>query len=85
EPGDIENNLNRIPGVLQSAETASRDSQGQVRHLSAFVVTEGVSADVIRKALEETLPAYMIPKIITVTDRLPVNTNGKTDRKALTE
>ena len=85
ELGDIENNLNRIPGVLQSAVTASRDSQGQVRHLSAFVVTEGVSSDAIRKALEETLPGYMIPKIITVTDRLPVNTNGKTDRKALTE
>ena len=85
EPGDIENNLNRIPGVLQSAVTASRDSQGQVKSLKAFVVTEGVSADAIRKALEETLPGYMIPKIITVTDRLPVNTNGKTDRKALTE
>ena len=98
ELGDIENNLNRISGVLQSAVTAVRDKQGQVRYLKAFVVTgevqkttgedtdkKALCAEAIRKALEETLPGYMIPKIISITDKLPVNANGKTDRKALTE
>jgi D-alanine--poly(phosphoribitol) ligase subunit 1 len=90
ELGDIENNLNRISGVLQSAVTAVRDNQGQVRYLKAFVVIEetdknALCAEAIRKALEETLPGYMIPKIISITDKLPVNANGKTDRKALTE
>ena len=37
----------------------------------------------IRRKLAEMLPGYMIPKTVTVTDSLPRNANGKTDRKAL--
>jgi D-alanine--poly(phosphoribitol) ligase subunit 1 len=84
ELSDIENNLNLIPGVRQSAVTAVRDVQGQVRYLKAFIAAEALETEAIRAALKETLPEYMIPKIITVTDKLPVTVNGKTDRKALT-
>ncbi|KAH6963257.1 hypothetical protein DER45DRAFT_552701 [Fusarium avenaceum] len=31
------------------------------------------------------LPAYMIPKVITILDEMPVNASGKVDRKALVE
>ncbi|KAI6765955.1 hypothetical protein HG530_007025 [Fusarium avenaceum] len=31
------------------------------------------------------LPAYMVPKVITILDEMPVNANGKVDRKALVE
>lgn len=37
----------------------------------------------IRRKLAEMLPGYMIPKTVAVTDSLPRNANGKTDRKAL--
>ena len=37
----------------------------------------------IKENLEKTLPSYMIPKIITVVDKLPMNKNNKVDRKAL--
>jgi amino acid adenylation domain-containing protein len=41
----------------------------------------------VREELEARLinhlPAYMIPKVITILDEMPVNANGKVDRKAL--
>ncbi|OCQ18712.1 hypothetical protein A7985_23370 [Pseudoalteromonas luteoviolacea] len=37
----------------------------------------------IRAHLGDKLPYYMVPSAIKVMDRLPLNTNGKVDRKAL--
>lgn len=39
--------------------------------------------ELIRKAVSDRLPAYMIPEIIRITDRLPLSANGKIDRKTL--
>lgn len=82
---DIENNLNRIPGVLESAVTAPRNASGTVKTLQAFCVTEsdGIDSVYIKNALREKLPEYMIPKTIHIVERLPISTNGKIDRKAL--
>ncbi|KAI2787072.1 Beauvericin nonribosomal cyclodepsipeptide synthetase BEA1 [Penicillium oxalicum] len=37
----------------------------------------------LRCALQATLPSYMIPSRITVLDSMPLNPNGKVDRRAL--
>ena len=37
----------------------------------------------IKDELRKLLPSYMIPKSIKVLDKLPINNNGKIDRKAL--
>ena len=42
-----------------------------------------LNAGAIRKALEPLLPKYMFPSVCTQMVSLPVNPNGKTDRKAL--
>ena len=39
----------------------------------------------LRQSLKAVLPDYMVPSAITVLDRLPLNANGKIDRKALPE
>ncbi|EME80348.1 uncharacterized protein MYCFIDRAFT_177299 [Pseudocercospora fijiensis CIRAD86] len=39
----------------------------------------------LRDRLRSQLPSYMIPSKIAVLERMPVNSNGKTDRKALLE
>jgi amino acid adenylation domain-containing protein len=39
----------------------------------------------LKARLLNHLPAYMIPKVITILDEMPVNANGKVDRKALVE
>lgn len=37
----------------------------------------------VRKALHSQLPSYIIPRRVTVLDRMPTNYNGKVDRKQL--
>ncbi|CAE7020055.1 destruxin synthetase [Pyrenophora teres f. teres] len=37
----------------------------------------------LTELLEAQLPAYMVPQTITILDAMPVNPNGKVDRKAL--
>ncbi len=47
---------------------------------------EGASApdlDVVKAALQQALPAYMVPSVFVVLDELPVNASGKLDRRAL--
>jgi acyl-CoA synthetase (AMP-forming)/AMP-acid ligase II len=44
---------------------------------------DGVQAAALRQALAAALPDYMVPSAIVVLDSLPLNSNGKVDRKAL--
>ncbi|KAK5991451.1 Nonribosomal peptide synthetase dtxS1 [Cladobotryum mycophilum] len=39
----------------------------------------------LQEKLKSQLPSYMIPKVLTFLDKMPVNDNGKVDRRALTE
>ncbi|MBO4325355.1 MAG: AMP-binding protein [Lachnospiraceae bacterium] len=86
ELDEIECAVNRIAGVAECAVIAKRNPEGIVKTIQAFAVPEKGSActpESIKRELSEMLPAYMIPKTVAVTDSLPRNANGKTDRKAL--
>ena len=84
---DIENNIISIPGVQECAVIAKYTENNNVKTIKAFVATEAAEFDssYIRNELSKKIPGYMIPRTITVLDRLPVNKNGKIDRKALAE
>ena len=78
---DIENNIAVIPGVLECAVT------GSSKTVKAFVVTEKNEYDscYIKAELKKRVPDYMIPRTIEILDKLPMNQNGKIDRKELAE
>ncbi len=82
ELNDIEYNINKINGVMECAVVAKYDDNNNVKTIKAFVVTNKDS-NYIKEELEKLIPIYMMPKSIKVIDRLPVNSNGKVDRKAL--
>ena len=51
----------------------------------AYVAGETADADALRTALAQALPEYMVPAVIVPLESLPLNANGKVDRKALPE
>ncbi|MGN1443328.1 MAG: AMP-binding protein [Acutalibacteraceae bacterium] len=86
ELADIEHNLMRLPGVQQCAVIADYGKNEKVRALRAFVVPEdGADSQEseMKKELSELLPDYMIPKTIRFLSEMPLNKNGKLDRKGL--
>ena len=64
-------------------------SRGKRRNLVGYLVlgTMPTPNDLkeIRRFLQSKLPDYMVPSALAVLDKLPVNTNQKVDRKALSK
>lgn len=86
ELDDIEQNIGNIKGVTDCAVVSKSSENNSVKTIKAFVVSEDFcDEEYIRCQLKQKLPDYMIPKIIKRVERLPVNGNGKTDRKLLSE
>lgn len=84
ELGEIEAILDGMPGVSRCAVVLAKG-----RQLAAFVVSENrdsrLSAEAVRRFLEERLPQYMVPAFIDVVESLPLTPNGKVDRQKLSE
>jgi amino acid adenylation domain-containing protein/non-ribosomal peptide synthase protein (TIGR01720 family) len=82
---EIESALANCPGVGQAAVIVREDRTGDKR-LAAYVVPVAchtIDPAELRKSLADSLPDYMVPAFITVLAALPLNSNGKLDRKAL--
>ncbi|XOZ86368.1 non-ribosomal peptide synthase/polyketide synthase [Nocardia testacea] len=88
ELGEIEAALLALPGVSQTAVVAQSDPRTGDR-LVGYVVPSGGAAGVdtgrIQAELGRRLPSYMVPSVWVELDALPLNANGKLDRKALPE
>ncbi|SNT48365.1 amino acid adenylation domain-containing protein [Rhodococcoides kyotonense] len=89
ELGEIESVLGAVDGVRDAVVLARRDERVGDR-LVAYVVGDpgsgvDVDVDVLRSAVGEYLPSYMVPSAFVTLDALPLNVNGKLDRQALPE
>ncbi len=78
EPGEIESELRRWPGVREAVVVAASDPPILVAHIEADTLDEPA----LRAALASRLPSAAIPRRLLRCDRLPTNTNGKIDRRA---
>ncbi|QSI32382.1 amino acid adenylation domain-containing protein [Variovorax sp. RKNM96] len=86
ELGEIEAQLLAQPTLREAVVVAKQGAAGA--SLVAYVAPHaGQSVDVaaLRESLGRTLPDYMVPKAIVVLEALPLNANGKVERKALPE
>ncbi|WP_452672780.1 amino acid adenylation domain-containing protein [Streptomyces amritsarensis] len=85
EPGEIEDALTRHPSVAEAAVTVHEPAPGD-RRLAAYVTAAGAQApdpDSLLDHLAGLLPEHMVPATLDVLDALPLNQNGKADRRAL--
>lgn len=83
ELGEIENVIRNLK-MVQDVAVIVADIGGTGDAICAYVVSpEKIEIDTIRKNIEEELPSYMIPSYFMQIEKLPVNSNGKIDTKAL--
>ncbi|KZN46667.1 non-ribosomal peptide synthetase [Pseudoalteromonas luteoviolacea] len=85
ELGEIEHALSLCPGVKDSVVIA-RDIREGDKCLIAYLVAsqeEEELISIVRRHLLECLPEHMVPSAFVLLDNLPLNINGKVDRKAL--
>ena len=84
ECGEIEAVLGQYPDVKESV-VAQKELQGDKR-LAAYIVLKQdaeATARELRDYLRERLPDFMVPSAFVFLEALPLTSNGKVDRKAL--
>lgn len=87
ELGEIEHVLSEHPAIQQCVVTVREDRPGE-KYLAAYLVAlPGHRLDLfeIRGFARTLLPEYMVPTAYGILAALPLNANGKIDRRALPE
>jgi len=83
EVGEIEAALREHEAVREALVLARTDERGDKR-LVAYTVCDGEpTSDEFRSYLTERLPAHMVPSSFVRLTEMPLNHNGKIDRRAL--
>ncbi|HEY0806902.1 MAG TPA: amino acid adenylation domain-containing protein, partial [Pseudonocardiaceae bacterium] len=100
EPAEIEHTLTTHPGIAHAVVVPRPDQSGNTQLIGYVVpvvvssesigetgvdLAGGVSMADLRRFLAAKLPEYMVPSAFVLLDRLPLDPNGKVDRKALPE
>jgi D-alanine--poly(phosphoribitol) ligase subunit 1 len=82
EINEIENRLLAMSGISEAVVLPLMKSCGSVLRITAFCVTD-LAPEAIKTSLAKVVPHYMVPSQIIIKDALPLNPNGKIDRKLL--
>ncbi|MGX1885234.1 amino acid adenylation domain-containing protein [Streptomyces sp. NPDC055287] len=82
ELGEVESELRAHPRVGDAIVLTLPGPGGDTR-LAAACTGEGIDSADVLTALRARLPEYMVPSTLTVLADLPLNANGKVDRRAL--
>ena len=90
EIGDIEKNIMKL-GNVSNVAVIPKYKDNKVKNLTAFITLYSEDNDErnvikqIKKSLKELIPEYMVPKKMVILKVMPMNVNGKVDRKKLEE
>ncbi|MCU0289985.1 MAG: condensation domain-containing protein, partial [Acidobacteria bacterium] len=85
---EIENRLSSYRSIKEAVVVAKEDNAGD-RYLCAYIVEDTskpkATGEALKEFLAQTLPGYMIPSYFVSLEKIPLNPNGKVNRKALPE
>ncbi len=81
EPGEIEAAILRLTPAEQAVVKGFENANGETSLFCVYTAKETLAPETIVSAIRGFLPSYMIPAFLQQLDVLPVNANGKVDRK----
>jgi tyrocidine synthetase-3 len=90
EPGEIDGHLLRHPDIKEAVTVVKEDEKGD-KYLCSYIVFQGPSGEkgdeptIVREFLSNRLPDYMIPRFVVPIGQIPLDANGKIDRRTLPE
>lgn len=82
ELGEINAKLSTFPSMKECI-TVVNDIKGEKCICSYIVASKTIDIQELKQYLKKFLPVYMIPTYFMQLEKLPINTNGKVDRKLL--
>lgn len=83
ELAEVDSVLLSCEGVIQAVTLQLQGKAGH-NYLCSFVVAEpGLTDKSVKLQLAMSLPQYMNPSVVHLVEKLPLNRNGKIDRKGL--
>ncbi|WP_219509640.1 AMP-binding protein [Nonomuraea ceibae] len=85
ELGEVECALRGQPGVQEAVVLALPGPDGEPELAAACTGLDGAALDPVAlvKGVTQVLPGYMVPRSVTPVAELPLNANGKVDRRAV--
>lgn len=85
ELGEIESRLSACAAIREAVVMALEAGAGEKRLVAYLVAGDGhvIDGEQLANTLREDLPDYMVPDTWIALPQLPLNINGKLDRKAL--
>jgi D-alanine--poly(phosphoribitol) ligase subunit 1 len=79
---EIDHAMASIPGVVRALAVVLHDAGGTGRLAAAYSGSQLADADLLAHCAAR-LPGYMVPSRFTWFESMPVNANGKADRRAV--
>lgn len=84
EPGEIEATIIQHTPAKQAVVTSYKNASGQESLYAVYTADQDLPAREVEEAIRDFLPDYMVPTLMEQLEALPLNPNGKVDRKAIT-
>ncbi|MBP7865647.1 MAG: amino acid adenylation domain-containing protein [Acidobacteria bacterium] len=85
ELGEVEQAFLAQPGIREAAVVDRKDANGRIFLCAYVTAPTRLDLEALRRELGKTLPEFMIPARFMQLDAMPINPNGKIDRKRLPE
>lgn len=82
---EIEGKIREYPGILD-ATVVAYDEAGGGKYVVAYIVADHqVKIQELNNSIAEDLPYYMVPAVTMQLENIPLNQNGKVNKRALPE
>jgi acyl-coenzyme A synthetase/AMP-(fatty) acid ligase len=82
ELAEIENAVQALPAIRNACVLYQKEKKAIIL---VFETTSEISSKGIRTQLQNRLPKYMMPTVFFEVAKIPLNSNGKIDRKLLSD